>query len=133
METRGFVNDGREGYVLVVEDDSAVSEAIRVWLEDEGYRVRIAPDGDAALAECEHERPTVIVLDFNVPVMNGGALVEELRWRPALSTIPIVMTSAMPDVDLIARRLQIEFVLHKPFDLEHASMLLRRAIGTHPR
>lgn len=118
-----------DGYVLIVEDDQAIADAMKLLLEDEGYRVRVAGDGDAALAECERATPSVIVLDYNVPVMNGGALVEELRWRPGLSSVPIVMTSAMRGLDAVARRLQIHYVLPKPFDIEHATEMIRRALA----
>jgi CheY-like chemotaxis protein len=114
--------------VLIVEDDRAIADAMRALLESEGYSVRVALDGDAALGECERQRPGVIVLDFNVPVMDGGALVEELRWRPGLSSVPIVMTSAMREIDAVARRLRIDYVLPKPFDVERAVQVVRRAM-----
>src|SRR4051812_44832486 len=110
-------------YILIVEDDSAVADAMRMLLEEAGYVVRVAPDGEAALAECERSAPAVIVLDYNVPVMSGGALVEELRWRPRLSSVPIVMTSAMRGLDEVARRLRINYVLPKPFDIERATQI----------
>jgi CheY-like chemotaxis protein len=115
-------------YVLIVEDDRSIADAMRMLLEEEGYQVRVAPDGDAALAECEKSTPSVILLDYNVPVMDGGALVEELRWRPHLSRVPIVMTSAMRGLEAVARRLQINYVLPKPFDVEHATEIVRRAL-----
>jgi two-component system nitrogen regulation response regulator GlnG len=115
-------------YILIVEDDRPIADAMRSLLESEGFEVRVAPEGDSALSECERQQPACIVLDYNMPVMDGGALIEELRWRPHLSSIPIVLTSAMRDLDVVARRLQIPYVLPKPFDAEHAAQLVRRAI-----
>jgi CheY-like chemotaxis protein len=120
---------GPAPYVLVVEDDRPIADAMRVLFEQEGYEVRVAPEGDAALTECERRRPAVIVLDYSMPVMDGGALIEEIRWRPHLSSIPIVLTSAMRDVDAVARRFQIPYVLAKPFDADHATDVVRRAIA----
>jgi CheY-like chemotaxis protein len=115
-------------YVLIVEDDRPIAEAVGLLLESEGFEVRVALEGDSALTECERRQPVCIVLDYNMPIMDGGALIEELRWRPHLSSIPIVLTSAMRDLELVARRLQIPYVLRKPFDGEHAARLVRRAI-----
>ena len=116
-------------YVLIVEDDRPIADAMRLLLEHEGFEVCVAPEGDAALSECEKRQPACIVLDYNMPVMDGGALIEELRWRPHLSGIPIVLTSAMRDLEVVARRLQIPYVLPKPFDAGFAADLVRRAIG----
>lgn len=115
-------------YVLIVEDDRPIANAMRLLLEQEGYEVCVAPEGDTALSECERRLPSVIVLDYNMPVMDGGALIDELRWRPHLSGVPIVLTSAMRDIDAVARRFQIPYVLPKPFDAEQATRLVRRAI-----
>ena len=89
------------GYVLVVEDDDGVRELERRSLERAGWRVVEAIDGGAALAQMERETPRLVVLDLLMPNVDGFAVVEQLRRRPAWRGVPvIVVTSA----DLTAGR-----------------------------
>ena len=64
------------GTVLVVDDDPSVRRCLGEFLEGEGYKVLTAPNGRAALAVLEDERPSLLLIDVAMPVMNGLKLIE---------------------------------------------------------
>ena len=79
---------------LVVEDDADHRATVRDILEEEGYRVDIAVHGGDALARVlAGPQPDLIVLDLVMPVMDGWAFMAELKARPALAAIPVVVIS----------------------------------------
>ncbi len=80
--------------VLVVDDDPDILDAICDILAGEGYRVARARNGVEALERVGEERPSLILLDLMMPVMDGVAFARELRRREAQGDIPIVIISA---------------------------------------
>jgi len=85
------------GGVLVVEDDADILRAIVQVLEDERVPVRAAENGRAALAvlrEAGAPRPSVILLDLMMPVMDGWAFRAEQLRDPTLSDIPVIVLTA---------------------------------------
>ncbi|PLS79555.1 MAG: response regulator, partial [Chloroflexi bacterium] len=82
--------------ILVVDDDSGIREALTDILEDEGYAVRSACDGQAALdlLRQQAEPPALVLLDLMMPRMNGWQFRSEQRRDPALANIPVVVISA---------------------------------------
>lgn len=84
--------------ILVVDDDPDFVEITRLVLRAEGYEVRSASSGDAALRAMAHEPPALVVLDVMMAsVLDGLDLARRLSADAALSRIPIVMVSSMPD------------------------------------
>jgi DNA-binding response OmpR family regulator len=124
-------------HVLVIEDDPDVSRSIADALETSGYSVRVASDGDEALAACEQWAPDVIVLDHNLPVMSGEQFLKEIRWQPALSRVPILLISALGELGAIAHRLHVQHYLTKPFTpralLEAIARTMRGAVNLPQR
>ncbi len=82
--------------VLVVEDDESVSQLIRLYLEHEGYRAVSAADGIRGLELARSEDPTLIVLDLNLPGVDGYEVCRQLRTE---SEVPIIMVTARVDED----------------------------------
>ena len=65
--------------ILVVEDDRNISELIRMYLEKEGFEVRLAYDGGKAVEEYDKQAPVMEVLDIKLPVMDGWAVCAHFR------------------------------------------------------
>src|SRR4051794_16166586 len=80
--------------VLVVDDDRPIRDTLREILQDEGYIVSTAGNGAEALEILKHRRPRVILLDLNMPTMNGGEFRLVQRFDPALRRIPTVVFTA---------------------------------------
>jgi CheY-like chemotaxis protein len=107
------------GYILVVDDDAPIREALAEVLEDEGYQVRSAANGREALELLRSgwAPPAVILLDLMMPVMSGWEFRAEQQSDQALASIPIVVLSADRDVRGKAASLQAQAYLAKPVDL----------------
>jgi CheY-like chemotaxis protein len=98
--------------ILVVEDEPVIRELMAMLLEDEGFTVRQAVDGLAALEVIEQHRVDLVLSDVMMPRLDGASLVHRLRSRGEL--IPIVLMSAVyAEVDLPGVRF-----LRKPVDIE---------------
>src|SRR3989454_11586235 len=102
--------------VLVVDDEEAISEAVRARLESEGYRVVVAADGPQAIAVSSAERPDLVVLDLMLPGMDGLEVCAEIqreRWVPVL-----MLTARTEEADKIAGfAVGADDYLTKPFSL----------------
>jgi CheY-like chemotaxis protein len=88
--------------VLVVEDEPEAAELIASILEREGCDVLYARDGEAALELArELPRPDLVLLDLELPVMDGRAFLESMRSDPSLSGIPVVVVSSASDATTV--------------------------------
>jgi CheY-like chemotaxis protein len=99
--------------ILVVEDDPFIRDLMAMALEDEGHQVIGAPNGVDALEILEERTPDLILLDLNMPVMDGVAFARALRARQR--DVPLVLVSARPDLPEVARSLGAAGALPKPF------------------
>lgn len=110
--------------ILIVEDDADLREALSDVLRDEGYAVTSAADGREALDSLRREmRPSLILLDLTMPVMNGWQFRAEQREDPVLSGIPVVVLSAGDHLAEQLRPLGIDDFVRKPIELGY---LLRK-------
>lgn len=107
--------------VLVVDDEPAIAEIIREFLNEDGYRLLEASNGFQAVKLAVEERPVVILLDMRLPGMNGYEIVGRLKQDMRTKDIPLIIMSAY-DVDqerLKQGELQSVYpMLPKPFDRE---------------
>ena len=114
--------------VLVVDDEAAIRESLRMILEYEGYRVEEAASGAAALARVADSRPDAVLLDIKMPEMDGLALLAAFRERGY--DMPVLMISGHGDVSTAleaARRGAYDF-FEKPLQRERVLLGLRNAI-----
>lgn len=97
---------------------------LRLLLEDEGYRVATAANGRQALERIAEQRPKLILLDLQMPVMNGWELQEQLhRHQP---DVPVVFMTAGLRAKAEAERHHAAGYLAKPFDLDELLCLVSR-------
>jgi two-component system, OmpR family, phosphate regulon response regulator PhoB len=81
-------------YVLLVEDDEAISMLLRYNLEKEGYEIGLAMDGEEALLMASERLPDLVVLDWMLPKVPGIEVCRRLRAKPDARNIPIIMLTA---------------------------------------
>jgi two-component system alkaline phosphatase synthesis response regulator PhoP len=118
--------------ILVVDDEFKIVKLAQDYLERGGFRVLAAGDGKTALAAARHERPDLIVLDLNLPGMDGLDVCRMLRRE---SEVPIIMLTARVDeVDrLIGLELGADDYISKPFSprelVARVRTVLRRVRG----
>jgi DNA-binding response OmpR family regulator len=116
--------------VLVVDDEEAISEAVRARLESEGYRVVVAGDGPQAIEVCAEVHPDLVVLDLMLPGMDGLEVCREIQkdgWVPVL-----MLTARTEEADKVAGfAVGADDYLTKPFSLRELAVrvqaILRRA------
>ena len=103
--------------ILVVEDDHNISDLIRMYLEKEGFEVRIAYDGGKAVEEFDERIPDMVLLDIMLPVMDGWAVCAHIREKGAT---PIIMLTAKSDVDdrITGLEMGADDYLVKPFEMK---------------
>jgi CheY-like chemotaxis protein len=105
--------------VLVVEDDTDLRESLSQALRDHGFGVTPATNGQEALDLLRAgAKPSVILLDLLMPVLNGWQLRAELRRDPRLAQIPqVVISVCMDDTEQVVLELPPDDCLRKPFHL----------------
>ena len=123
---RGDANEGIST-ILVVEDEPVIRELMAILLEDEGYTVRQAVDGLAALETVEQHRIDLVLSDVKMPRLDGASLAQQLRSRG--DPIPVVLMSAVyAEVDLPGVRF-----LRKPVNCEHLLQIIAGALAANGR
>ena len=111
--------------VLLVDDNEDVRALIRFWLEERGYCVVQAANGEAAVETALRERPDIILMDICMPHLDGFAAARRIRAREELRSIPILAISAHDIQELQGAAIDAgcDEILAKPVDsdkLEHA-------------
>jgi two-component system, OmpR family, response regulator ResD len=103
-----------EGRVLVVDDEAIVRDVLTRYLEQEGFRVDVAEDGEVALELAARSRPDIVVLDLMLPKVDGLEVFRRLR---DLGDVPVVMLTAKgEEVDrLVGLELGADDYVAKPF------------------
>jgi len=120
---------GTEPTVMVVDDDVDLLDMISDTLSDEGYEVVRATNGKEALARLRHgPRPSVILLDLHMPVMNGREFREKQLRDPDLSRIPVLVITASARFDPDRDGLPGVPTLGKPFELADMLDRVRRYV-----
>jgi len=112
--------------VLVVEDDEMIATDLAGVLEDEGFKVVRAAQGLEALQFLrEGLRPSVILLDLMMPVMNGWEFRAQMLSEAEFADIPLILLSSVPDIRQQAVTLCAHGFLNKPIDIDQLLAVLR--------
>lgn len=96
--------------VLVVEDEPALQEAVKIKLEKEGVNVLTADTGEDALIVLEANRPDLVWLDILLPGINGIEVLEKIRENPKLKNLPAVIVSVSGGQEKIKRAFSLGVV-----------------------
>ena len=110
--------------VLIVDDDAATRAAEHAVLEHHGFRVIEASDGAEAMRALQADPPSVVVLDVQMPGVDGPSFARELRM--ALKRVPLIILTGKTDPRREADRVNAEAYLAKPFDAGELVKVVRR-------
>jgi two-component system, OmpR family, phosphate regulon response regulator PhoB len=119
--------------ILVVEDERDIAALVAYHLTKEGYRVRTAEAGQEALEAIAAERPDLMILDLMLPGFSGYEVLQEMRRRPELADVPVVVLTARRDEADRVKGLELgaDDYVTKPFSprelVLRVSAVLRRA------
>jgi CheY-like chemotaxis protein len=109
--------------VLVVDDEVDIRQTVADVLADEGYQVFAAGDGAEALAKLRAFHPNLVLLDLMMPRMNGWEFRDAQMHDPDVSSIPVVVLSALGPVPTI----EADAFIQKPFELDELLAVVARA------
>ena len=128
----------RSRSIVIVEDDEDIADSIRYNLDREGFRVRVAPSGEDALHLILDRPPNLVLLDLNLPHMNGFEICRRLRAEAATSRVPIlILTARTGEADkVLGLNLGADDYITKPFSMRElvarVNAVLRRVDGIEP-
>jgi CheY-like chemotaxis protein len=116
--------------VLVVDDDRDIRETLEEVLAYEGYSVATARNGAEALAVARMLRPSLILLDLFMPVMDGAEFRRQQRQDPEIGAIPVVVVSAAAGLSERIAGLDVAGALEKPLHIEELFEVVARYCGS---
>jgi DNA-binding response OmpR family regulator len=115
--------------ILLIDDDDEVLAGLRTGLEQKGYRVLTAGDGNLGLAIAESEAPDLVVLDMMMPKKSGFLVLEKLKALPGGPPVIMITANEGARHRAYAEQLGVDAYLPKPFDLaellEHVQRVLK--------
>jgi DNA-binding response OmpR family regulator len=120
--------------ILIVDDDHEILESIRTILENKGFRILAARDGNAGLMLAERENPDLLVLDMMMPKKSGFLVLEKLKSRPG-GLIPTIMITGNEGSRhrAYAEMLGVRDYIRKPFAMEKLVRSIEKVLGYKPR
>jgi two-component system alkaline phosphatase synthesis response regulator PhoP len=122
--------------ILVVDDDKEVVRLMRAYLEQAGYEVLVAYDGETAVHNLRREKPDLLLLDLMLPDRDGWDITHLVRGDPALAHMPIIMlTARVEDTDkIIGLEIGADDYVTKPYNPREVVARVRarlRSQGAH--
>jgi CheY-like chemotaxis protein len=131
----GYARGERGICVLLVDDEDDLRRVMRDLLEREGFTVQEARDGIQALDEVDRHAPDIIVLDLNLPGLDGYSVLSQLRSRQATKDIPIVVLTAKGDEENEVKVFELgaDDFLSKPFRARALAARLEAVLGRRGR
>jgi len=115
--------------ILIVDDEYLIADILGFAMEDEGYMVVKASNGRKALEVLDRERPSLVITDFMMPVMDGLEFARAVRQRPAFADLPVfLMSGAQGSIGRASPDL-FNIVFDKPFDINKVIFEVVKHIG----
>lgn len=113
--------------ILVVDDDKAINELIKVNLELQGYNVVQAYNGVEGFAKAKQEEPSLIILDVMMPDVDGYTMAQRVRQCPEISDTPIIMLTALSELGnkVEGFNIGVDDYLTKPFEIDELIVRVR--------
>ena len=115
--------------VLLVEDEETAAEVLSMLLELDGFDVTLAANGKRAIEMLGKVNPELIITDYMMPVMDGVEMARAVRAMPKYASVPILMTTGVPESALTAHSSLISAFLRKPFRFEALRDLVDRLLS----
>jgi CheY-like chemotaxis protein len=124
--------------VLIIEDEASSARLLQTYLEDAGYRVRLASNGETGLAQARAVRPAAIVLDVLLPGIDGWEVLRRLKSEPDLRDVPVIMATVVDErgvglalgaVDYLVKPIDPQMLLDRLGRYTYTTKVKTRAIS----
>ena len=121
--------------ILIVEDSPTQAVQLQFLLEDHGYHVTSAKNGQQGLAAAREHRPDLIISDIIMPIMNGYEMCHAIKHDEVLQGVPVILLTALSDPADIVRGLQAgtDYYVTKPYDEAHLLSTIELALSAPTR
>ena len=113
--------------LLIVDDEFGLADLLSEILTERGYTVRVAINGELGLAALALHPIDLVLLDVMMPIMDGPAMLAEMRANPRYAAIPVIMMTAVPRG--VPEAPAPDAILRKPFTTEQLYALLDRLLA----
>ena len=120
---------GPKQKILIVDDETAIGQAVKAGLEIHGFTVRFEPCSIDAIKACLEFRPDLVVLDVDMPVKDGGQVAAELKDHPTLQRTPVIFLTALSSKAKVSVTGQI--LLSKPISIASLVTIIRMTLQPH--
>jgi signal transduction histidine kinase/DNA-binding response OmpR family regulator len=127
-------SSGGQRHALIVEDDEATRSLVRIALEDNGWEVTEAENGQLGLEHLRTRRPDLVLLDLMMPVMDGFEFMERLRANESSRSVPVVVLTAKdlkPEEKQLLEEHAQKIIRKGPHDREQLLEFVRRSVAMH--
>ncbi len=114
--------------ILVADDNKSIVEVISIVLEEKGYGVATINDGHTIFYHATRDKPDLILLDLWMSGIDGAEVTHKLKNQKETREIPIIIVSAKPDTEKIAKECGADGFLYKPFDIEDLASIVAKHI-----
>ena len=129
-EEKAYMPTPSEKTILIVDDDRDVGEVLQtIIVQQTDYRVVWIAESDLVLMAAQHMHPSLMLLDYMMPTMDGLDLYDRLQSIDNMRGVPVVLISAKDDLPFEALRARGISVLKKPFDLTELLDLLAQLLA----
>ena len=114
------VVDSKDYKILIVDDSRVQQEILKELVISLGYKAVLADDGKSGLTQIDKEKPSLVLLDLLMPVMDGHEMLGILKSSPSLSDIPVIIISSVEDLESTIECIEkgADDYLHKPINLK---------------
>jgi DNA-binding response OmpR family regulator len=124
--------DAPKARIVYTDDDLELTRLVKNWLEEDGYEVIVANDGEEGLETILVEQPDMVILDVMMPGLNGWQITKYLRSKPDWNDTPILMLTGIGSSlnEMTSPLYGANDHLDKPFDLDDLSAKVAELLGT---
>lgn len=123
-------------HVLLVEDDEFLANIYKTKFEMEGFKVILAENGEAGLADAKKKAPDVILLDILLPKMDGFMVLQKLKEDVATKKIPVILLTNLGQKDDVQRGLElgaVDYLIKAHFKPSETVEKVKKALGKEVR
>jgi CheY-like chemotaxis protein len=114
--------------ILIAEDDKAIIDVVKIILENEGYEILSADQGESIYQSIEQHSPDMIFLDIWLFGEDGGQIAKKIKSKSHTKNIPLVLMSANNETEKITKSVGADDFLLKPFDIDDLLFIVRKYV-----
>ena len=113
---------------LICEDDEDMVDLLNLYLQSKGYNYKIVLEGGLVIPELKNDDYHLLLMDLNLPDIDGKDVIKEIRNDPEIKNIPIIIFSASVKVKKLMEELGVDGYIEKPFELQDFEKMLNERV-----